>query len=101
MAVDEPRNRTAYLEEQIRRQQRGEPIDVEWVRAELSRVKAESERKLAASARRVRWLVTGMAALFCVFWIAGNLVNQGDPKLIVPVVVIVSLGAWGLYRRRS
>ena len=40
---DEPTSpkpdRQAYLAEQIERQKRGEPVDVEWVKAELGRVR--------------------------------------------------------------
>jgi hypothetical protein len=98
--TDEPRDRHAYLEEQVQRQKRGEPIDVDWVRAELDRVKREAQGKLASSERRLRWLVVVMAVLFCGFWIAGNLVKGGDPNLLVPIVVIATLAFWGLYRHR-
>ena len=37
----DPTDRKAYLEEQIQRQKRGEPIDVEWVTEELQRVRRE------------------------------------------------------------
>ena len=36
-----PSDRKAYLEEQIQRQKRGEPIDVEWVTEELQRIRRE------------------------------------------------------------
>ncbi len=99
---DKPRDRHAYLEEQIERQQRGEPIDVEWVRAELERVKQESRQKVASTEKRLRWLVLFMAVLFAVFWLAGNLVARKDPWAIAPVVLIVGLAVWGLrmYRRK-
>jgi hypothetical protein len=100
MATEVPRDRSAYLAEQIERQKRGEPIDVEWVRAELERVKHESQRKLAASEKRLRWVVVAMAALFCAFWVARNLLTENDPKLLVPMVVIVVLAGWGFARRR-
>jgi Flp pilus assembly protein TadB len=102
MADEPPRDRHAYLEEQMQRQQRGEPIDVDWVRAELERVKREAQAKVANSEKRLRWLVMFMAALFAVFWLAGNLMARRDPWVIAPVVLIVALTFWGLrqYRKR-
>ena len=96
-----PRDRQAYLAEQIERQKRGEPIDVDWVRAELERVKQESRHKVASSEKRLRWLVAFMAVLFGVFWLAGNLVARKDPWAIAPVVLIVGLAVWGMRRYRK
>jgi hypothetical protein len=95
-----PRDRAAYLEEQIERQKRGESIDVDWVRAELERVKNESQSKLAGSERRLRWLVLALGGLMCALWVAANVMRDGDPKLLAPIAAIVGLGAWGLYRAR-
>lgn len=100
MTADAPRDRDAYLAEQIERQKRGESIDVEWVRAELERVNREAQAKLAASQQRLRWVVLGMAGLLCAFWIARNVLNDGDPKPLVPIVVIAALTAWTAYRQR-
>jgi hypothetical protein len=100
MPDGERQDRNAYLEEQIQRQKRGEPIDVDWVRSELERVNREAQRKVASSQKRLRWLVLGMAVLFCGLWAAGNLMNQHDVSAIVPIVVIVGLAAWALYRQR-
>jgi hypothetical protein len=101
MAPDEPkRDRKAYLEEQIQRQQRGEPIDVEWVRAELERVNREAQQKMAASQKRLRWLVIATAALFGVFWLAHIWLEQRDDKLIIPITVVAALAAWAIYRQR-
>ena len=47
-------DRRAYLEEQIERQKRGEPIDVEWVRAELARVRQEQAAHRARTQRKRR-----------------------------------------------
>ena len=96
-----PRDRHAYLEEQIERQKRGEPIDVAWVRAELERVKTESQQKLASSERRLRGMVVAMGALFAIFWLAGNLVAKKDPWAIAPVVLIVGLAVWAIRRYRK
>ncbi len=56
-------DRQAYLEEQIQRQKRGEPIDVDWVKTELERVRREQTATLASPQRNLRWLVIGAAAL--------------------------------------
>ncbi len=101
MSEDAPRDRHAYLEEQIERQKRGEPIDVDWVRAELERVRKESQQKLATTERRLRWVVVAMGALFAIFWLAGNLLARRDPWAIAPVVLIVGLAIWGLRRYRK
>jgi Flp pilus assembly protein TadB len=101
MDEEAPRDRNAYLEEQIQRQKRGEPIDVEWVRAELERVKREAQHKLASSERRLRALVMATAVLFAVFWIAGTLLSHRDPWAIAPIVLIVGLAVWGLRRYRN
>ena len=100
MSDDRPPDRHAYLEDQIQRQQRGEAIDVEWVRAEIERVKRESQQKMASTERRLRWLVVAMAALFGVFWLARTLLTHGDPWVVAPVVLIIGLAAWGLRRYR-
>ena len=106
-----PRDRHAYLEEQIERQKRGEPIDVDWVRAELERVNQESRAKVGASERRLRGLVVVMAVLFGGFWIAGNVVQHNDPKLLAPIGLLVALArssgpprnppAWSSRRRSA
>jgi Flp pilus assembly protein TadB len=95
----ERREREAYLNEQVARQQRGEPVDVEWVRAELARVRQEQKDKLMSTERTMRWMVMGMAGLFCVLWIAGNVVANHGPRLLVPIVMIATLTVWSLYRR--
>lgn len=70
MADDDHPDRQAYLNEQLGRQQRGEPIDVDWVREELTRVRQEQQQKLAASRRRLWWLVIAMAVLFVAMLLA-------------------------------
>jgi Flp pilus assembly protein TadB len=100
MAAEDPGDRHAYLEEQLARQKRGEPIDVDWVRAELGRVRDEQQKKLAAAQRHLRWLVIGSGISFCALWVGGNIVNHRDPGLIVPIVVIAALAIWALTRRR-
>ena len=100
MAAEDPGDRHAYLEEQIARQKRGEPIDVDWVRAELGRIRKEQQQKLDATQRNLRWLVIGSAVLFCALWVGGNVINKRDPGLTVPLLVIAALAIWGLTRRR-
>jgi hypothetical protein len=100
MANQQQRDREAYLNEQVARQQRGEPIDVEWVRAELTRVRQAQKQKLDDTQRQLRWLVIGTAILFSVLWIGGHLVAHRDPRILVPVALIATLAIWALLRRR-
>ncbi len=68
----EPTDRHAYLEEQLARQKRGEPIDVEWVRAELQRVREEQAARIASSKRNLRWLVICATVMLLVLWFRNN-----------------------------
>jgi hypothetical protein len=95
----EPRDRKAYLDEQLERQKRGEPIDVEWARAEHERLKAEIQTKLAASERRLRWVVLSLAGIMCMLWVAANVIRDGDPKMLAPVAIVVAMAALGIYRQ--
>ena len=71
-------DRKAYLEEQIQRQKRGEPIDVEWVTEELQRIRREQVARMQASQRNLRWLVIGAAILIIVLWArSGGHARQG------------------------
>ena len=63
-------DRQTYLNEQIARQQRGEPVDLDWVREELLRVRQEQQARLAASRRRLWGLVVAMAVLFVAMLLA-------------------------------
>jgi hypothetical protein len=84
-------SRKAYLEEQIQRQKRGEPIDVEWVAEELQRVRREQLAGLQASQRNMRWLVIGAAALMLVLWARnGGLLDRGG-------IITLGLVAIGLF----
>jgi hypothetical protein len=92
-------DRKAYLEEQIRRKERGEPIDVEWVAEELQRVRREQTARLQASQRNMRWLVIAAAALLIVMWAQksgmfdrGGYVMIGLMALIVITVFLLRRG---------
>jgi hypothetical protein len=101
MAEPDPADRQAYLEEQIQRQKRGEPIDVAWVTNELERVRLEQAARIAASQRNLRWLVIGAAALLLVLWAKnGGLSGTGGP-VTLGLIVVGLLAAFGLGRRRG
>jgi hypothetical protein len=71
-------DRKAYLAEQFRKKERGEPIDVEWVAEELQRVRLEQVARLQASQRNMRWLVIGAAILLFVLWAKnGGMFDRG------------------------
>jgi hypothetical protein len=76
MADVDPSDRKAYLEEQIARQKRGEPIDVAWVTQELERVRREQVARLQASQRMMRWLVITTAIILVLLW---NRTRRGPP----------------------
>jgi Flp pilus assembly protein TadB len=98
--ADRQADRQAYLEEQIQRQKRGEPIDVEWVKAELERIRRQQTATIASTQRNLRWLVIGAAILLVVLWIRGGGPAQG--RILVPGLVLVGLLiVWVLRRRQS
>jgi len=71
-------NRKAYLEEQMARKERGEPIDVEWVKEELYRIRREQTARMQTTQRNLRWLVIGAAALMLVLWArSGGALDRG------------------------
>lgn len=89
-------NRQAYLEEQIQRQKRGEPIDVEWVAEELQRVRREQLARLQASQRNLRWLVIGAAALLIVMWARSGAALDRSGIVMLGLVVIGLFAAFVL-----
>jgi hypothetical protein len=100
-APTEPRDRHAYLEEQIARQKRGEPIDVEWVQAELARVRAEQARMTASVRRNLRLLVVLCATLLLVLWLkSGGLAGKGGVWTL-GLILIGALSAWVLGHKRT
>jgi hypothetical protein len=96
----DPSDRQAYLEEQIQRQKRGEPIDVEWARAELERIRREQAARIASSQRNLRWLVLGAAALMLVLWLRQNAPTTGRGMFALGLAVIGLLTVVTLGRRR-
>jgi hypothetical protein len=106
MADDEPSaspdksNRKAYLEEQIQRQKRGEPIDVEWAAEELQRVRREQLARIESSQRNLRWLVIGAAAILVGMWVrSGAALDRGGfvtlGLIVVGLVAVVVLRGRG------
>jgi hypothetical protein len=83
-------DRKAYLEEQIRRKERGEPIDVEWVAEELQRVRREQTARMQESQRNMRWLVIAAAALLLVLWAQkSGMLDRGGYVMIGLMALIV------------
>jgi hypothetical protein len=95
-----PADRRAYLEEQIARQARGEPIDVEWVKAELERVRQEQAARLAASQRRLRWLVICAAALLLILWLKNGGLAGTNSYLVLGLIAVGLLASLALVRKR-
>jgi len=92
-------DRQAYLEEQIQRQKRGEPIDVEWVKAELERIRLQQAATIAKTQRNLRWLVVGASVLLMVLWLRGGGPAQG--RILIPGLVLVGLLLVWVLRRRQ
>jgi hypothetical protein len=94
------RDRQAYLEEQIARQKRGEPIDVDWVKNELEQVRREQAQKMASTQRNLRWIVLAAAALLFVLWLKnGGLANPGG-SVALGLIAIGLFVALTVGRRR-
>src|SRR3954469_21964678 len=93
-------DRKAYLEEQIQKQKRGEPIDVEWVTEELQRVRREQLARIESSQRNLRWLVIGAAAILVVFRVRRG-PSFGGAGLVMLGLIVVGLVAVVVLRGRS
>jgi hypothetical protein len=91
-------DRKAYLEEQIQRQKRGEPIDVEWVTEELQRIRREQITRIHTSQRNLRWIVTGAAVLMLVLWARNGGVFDRGGFVTLGLIVIGLLAAFALRR---
>jgi len=80
----------------MERQRRGEPIDVEWVKEELQRVRREQIARLQASQRNLRWLVIGAALLMIVLWARnGGMLDRGG-IVTLGLILIGLLAAFAL-----
>ncbi|MFL5305524.1 MAG: hypothetical protein ACJ8F1_09930 [Polyangia bacterium] len=100
MPPADPSDREAYLEEQIARQKRGEPVDVDWVRAELDRVRRQQAETLARTQRRLRWLVLIAAMILTVLWLKnGGLAGAGGLP-VLGLILTGFLASFILGRRR-
>jgi hypothetical protein len=98
MPPADPADRHAYLEEQIAKQKRGEPIDVEWVKNELERVRQEQTSRMADTQRHLRWLVIGAALLMLVLWYQnGGLTTPGG--LLALALALIGLAVAYRFRR--
>lgn len=100
MDAPDPTDRQAYLEEQIARQKRGEPIDVEWVKAELERVRQQQTKTLARTQRNLRWLVIAAAVVLAVLWVKNGGLRQEGGVYTLGLILIAVLTIWGLSRHR-
>jgi hypothetical protein len=97
----QPRDRHAYLEEQIARQKRGEPIDVEWVQAELQRVRGEQARVAASVQRNLRLLVLLCASLLLVLWFKSGGMGSRGGVWTLGLILIGALVAWVVGNKRK
>ncbi|HVT08782.1 MAG TPA: hypothetical protein VHO67_15095 [Polyangia bacterium] len=96
----DPSDREAYLEEQIARQKRGEPVDVDWVRAELERVRLQQAETMARTQRRLRWLVLVAAVILAILWFKnGGLAGAGSLP-VLGLILTGFLASFILGRRR-
>jgi hypothetical protein len=100
MATEEPPDRRAYLEEQIARQKRGEPIDVEWAKAEYARVQTEMAQVKASSRRNMRLLIALCAALLLVMWFKRGGLEGPAGVWTLGLILIGALVAWVIGNRR-
>ncbi len=94
-------DRKAYLEEQMQRQKRGEPIDVEWVAEELQRVRREQVAKMQASQRNLRWLVIGTAILLIILWARNGGLLDRNGIVTMGLVLIGLLLVFAMRGRRK
>ena len=102
MDRDHHADRQAYLEEQIARQKRGEPIDVDWIKNELEQVRREQAQKMASTQRNLRWIVIAGAALLFVLWMKnGGLSSPGGTAALGLVVIGLFVAAVVGRRRRQ
>jgi hypothetical protein len=101
MPPADPSDRAAYLEEQIARQKRGEPVDVEWVRAELDRVRREQAATLARTQRRLQLLVLVAAVILAILWFKNGGLTGAGSLPILGLILTGFVASFILGRRRS
>ena len=99
MAPD-PTDRDAYLEEQIARQKRGEPVDVEWVKAELERVRRAQEATMARTQRNLRVLVLVTVAVLIVLWLKNGGYSRPGALPLFGLILTGLLAAFAVGRRK-
>ncbi len=99
MAPADPHDREAYLEEQIARQKRGEPVDVEWVKAELSRVREDQAATLARTQRRLRLLVLVAAVVLAILWVKNGGLSGTAGLPMLGLVLVGFLATFAIGRR--
>jgi len=100
MPPADPSDREAYLEEQIARQKRGEPVDVDWVRAELERVRLQQAETLARTQRRLRWLVLVAAVILAILWFKNGGLAGAGALPVLGLILVGFLASFILGRRR-
>jgi len=79
---------------------KGWPVDVEWARGELERIRREQAARIASSQRNLRWLVIGAAALMLVLWLKQNAPTSQRGMLGLGLAVLGLLTVVTLGRRR-
>ncbi len=99
MAPADPLDREAYLEEQIARQKRGEPVDVDWVRAELARVRRDQNATVARTQRRLRLLVLVTAIVLAILWIKNGGLSGTAGLPMLGLVLVGFLASFAIGRR--
>jgi hypothetical protein len=98
--AEAPKDRRAYLEEQIARQKRGEPVDVAWAKSELARIRAEQARVGAAMQRNLRLVVIMCAAMLLILWFKQGAFDSRGGVWTLGLILIGGLAAWVLGNRR-
>jgi hypothetical protein len=101
MMAPDPTDRDAYLEEQIARQKRGEPVDVEWVKAELERVRQAQSATMARTQRNLRVLVLVTVAVLIVLWIKNGGFSKPGALPIAGLILIGLLAVFAVGRRNK
>lgn len=94
------KDREAYLEEQIARQKRGEPVDVEWVKAELERVRADQAATISRTQRRLTVLVLVAAVVLAILWFKNGGLSRPGGLPVLGLIVTGLLVVFAMGRRK-